>query len=119
MMDVSEIGGSWMMGGDWMMGGGWMMGDRSEFGIVGCSSVRARGAKTAKSDAQWRHFLWATMPKLAEDGIKTEVIQFTVPQTQEFLEWLANTFFPVLMSAHKSFSRCGMPTEDLSWKFEY
>jgi hypothetical protein len=30
-----------------------------------------------------------------------------VPHTQEFLEWLANLFFPVLMIAHKGFSRCG------------
>ena len=27
-----------------------------------------------------------------------------VPQTQEFLEWLANLFFPVLMIAHEGFS---------------
>src|ERR1700678_3445777 len=97
MMDVSEIGGSWIMG------------DRSEFGIVGCSSVRARGAETAQSNARWRCSSWATMPKLAEDGIKTsEVIQLTVPQTQEFLERLANTFFPGLMSAHESFFCCGV-----------
>jgi hypothetical protein len=36
-----------------------------------------------------------------------QVIRLTVPQTQEFLERLANPFFPVLMSVHEIFSRCG------------
>jgi hypothetical protein len=43
--------------------------------------------------------------KLAEDGIKTQKVILTVPQTQELLEWLANPFFPILMSAHEGFSR--------------
>jgi hypothetical protein len=42
--------------------------------------------------------------KSAEDGIKTK--ELTVPHTQEFLEWLANRFFPVVMCAHKGFSCC-------------
>jgi hypothetical protein len=47
------------------------------------------------------------MPKLAEDDIKTsEVVQLTVPQTQEVLQRLANPFFPVIMIAHESFSCC-------------
>jgi hypothetical protein len=29
-----------------------------------------------------------------------------VPHTQEFLEGLANLFFPVVMCAHEGFSRC-------------
>ena len=46
--------------------------------------------------------------KLAKDGIKTkEIIQLTVPHTQEILERLANPFFPVLMGVHEGFSGCG------------
>jgi hypothetical protein len=29
-----------------------------------------------------------------------------VPQTQKIFEWLANAFFPVLMSAHEGFTCC-------------
>jgi hypothetical protein len=39
--------------------------------------------------------------------VSKQVKQLTVPQTQEFLEWLANRFFPVLMIAHEIFSCCG------------
>lgn len=46
--------------------------------------------------------------KLAKDGIKTkEVIQLTVPHTQEIFERLVNPFFPVRMRAHEVFSRYG------------
>jgi hypothetical protein len=88
MGDTSAFGGDETIGTG---AGGWMMGDTSEFGIVGCASVRAGGAGfsdfTAQSDARWRRSSWATMPKLLrENHIKiSEVIQLTVPQTQEFL----------------------------------
>ena len=41
--------------------------------------------------------------KSAEDGIKTK--ELMVPHTQEFLEGVANPFFPVVMCAHEGFSR--------------